>query len=292
MNRVNASVHERLSFLGMVKLLTWAVLVVIGLYLAVALTLFVFQRRLIYPADPARHSPIEAGLDTVREVTLDTPDGEKLVAWYAPPQPGRPTLLYFHGNGGTLFIRADRIRRFLADGLGVFMPAYRGYSGSTGSPSEAALIADARLAYDHLITMGLRAEQIVVYGESLGTGVAVQLAASRQTAAVVLDAPFSSVTDIARRQYGFIPVKLFLLDTFASIDYIADIKVPLLIMHGTQDRIIPLDSSKALFEAAKQPKERVVLTGAGHSDIYSFGAMPVLRRFIDTHVPQPAIARP
>jgi uncharacterized protein len=213
----------------MMKLLLGLVGLVIGLYLILTLALFTFQRRLIYPTSPTRHSPSEAGLDIVREVTLKTPDGEQLVAWYAPAQPGRPTLLYFHGNGGTLLIRADRIRRFLGDGLGVFMPAYRGYSGSTGSPSEAALIADAKLAYDHLTGMGLRAEQIVAYGESLGSGVAVQLAASRQTAGVVLDAPYSSLLDVAQRRYSFIPVKPFLLDTFASDAYIANVKAPVLI---------------------------------------------------------------
>jgi fermentation-respiration switch protein FrsA (DUF1100 family) len=118
----------------------------------------------------------------------------------------------------------------------------------------------------------------------------VQLAASREVAAVVLDAPYSSIIDIARRHYGFIPVKLFLLDTFASVDYIARINAPLLVMHGAQDRVIPLDSGKALFDAASQPKEMVVLTGAGHSDIYSHGAMPVLRRFIDEHVRQATAA--
>jgi fermentation-respiration switch protein FrsA (DUF1100 family) len=276
----------------MVKLLLGAVALVVGLYLVVALSLFAFQRRLIYPADPTRTSPAEAGFDIVREIALKTPDGEELVAWHAPAQPGKPTLLYFHGNGGTLLVRVDRIRRFLGDGLGLLMPAYRGYSGSTGKPSEAALVGDAQLAYDHLTGLGLRPDRIVAYGESLGTGVAVQLAASRRVAAVVLDAPYSSLLDIAQRHYGFIPVKMFLLDTFASIDHIGRIGAPLLVMHGAEDRIIPLDSGQALFDAAKQPKEMVVLTGAGHSDIYAFGAMQVLRKFIDEHVRQPASTQP
>jgi uncharacterized protein len=271
----------------MAKLLLGVVTLALSLYLALAISLLVFQRRLIYPADPARHSPAEAGLDTVREVSLKTADGETLVAWHAPARPGQPTLLYFHGNGGTLLVRADRIRRFVADGLGVFMPAYRGYSGSTGSPSETALIADAKLAHDHLLGMGLRPEDIVIYGESLGTGVAVQLAADRRSAGVVLDAPYASLLDIAQRHYSFIPVKLFLMDTFASIDHITRIDAPLLVIHGTEDRVIPLDSGKTLYEAADQPKQMAVLRGAGHSDLYAFGAMQILRRFIDEHIRQP-----
>jgi uncharacterized protein len=273
----------------MAKLLFGVVIFVLGAYLVVAISLFVFQRRLIYPADPTRHSPAEAGLDTVQEVNLKAADGETLVAWYAPARPGQPTLLYFHGNGGTLLVRAERIRRFLGDGLGVFMPAYRGYSGSTGSPSEAALIADAKLAHDHLLGMGLRPEDIVIYGESLGTGVAVQLAANRRSAGVVLDAPYTSLLDIARHHYRFIPVKFFLLDTFASIDYITRIDAPLLVMHGTEDRVIPLEYGKALYEAADQPKQMAVLRGAGHSDLYAFGAMQIVRRFIDEHIRQPAM---
>ena len=125
---------------------------------------------------------------------------------------------------------------------------------------------------------------------SLGTGVAVQLAASRRMAAVVLEAPFSSLADIAQRRYPYIRVKPFLLDTFASIDTITQIKAPLLVIHGTQDRVVPIDSGKALFDAALQPKEMAVLTGAGHSDVYAHGAMQVLRRFIDQYVRKPADA--
>ena len=290
-NNEGAKPPARFAVGRMTKLLIGIGLFIAGLYLVLVLSLFVYQRSLIYPADPERNAPAEAGLDTVREVTLTAEDGTKLIAWNAPAQPGRPTLLYFHGNGGTLITRADRVRRFVAEGLGLLMPAYRGYSGSGGTPSETALISDARLAYDHLIGQGLRAEQIVVYGESLGTGVAVQLAASRRSAGVVLDAPFSSLLDIAQRRYRFAPVKTLLLDSFASIDYIARINAPLLVMHGTNDQVIPLDSAKTLFEAAKQPKEMAVLNGGGHSNLYSFGAMEVLRRFLDEHVTQqPAAA--
>jgi uncharacterized protein len=274
----------------MTKLFLGIAIAALGIYLAVAISLYLFQRRLIYPADPTRNSPVEAGLDTVREVTLNAPDGAAIVAWYAPAQPNQPTLLYFHGNGSTLLGSAERIRRFLADGLGVFMPAYRGYSGSTGSPSETALIADAKLAHDHLLGIGLRPESIIIYGESLGTGVAVQLAADRQAGAVVLDAPYTSLTDIARRRYPFIPVTPFLRDTFASVDHVSRIDAPLLVMHGTRDSVIPLESGKALFEAAGEPKEMVALQGAGHSDIYAFGAMQIVRRFIDRHV-RPVLAR-
>jgi fermentation-respiration switch protein FrsA (DUF1100 family) len=274
----------------MTKLVLGAALALIGVYLAVAVSLFIFQRRLIYhPGSAPYHTPADAGLDGIaREVRLETPDGVSLVAWQVKPAEGQPTLLYFHGNGGSLIDRADRIRRFARDGLGIFMLAYRGYAGSGGSPTETALVADAQLAYDHLISGGMRPEDIVVYGESLGTGISVQLAASRKVAAVVLDAPYTSIADIGQSLYPFIPVRLFLKDTFASIDYIGQIDAPLLVLHGSNDRTVPVALGRALYQAAAEPKELRILEGAGHSDIYLHGAMPPLRRFLDAHLRQPA----
>jgi uncharacterized protein len=264
----------------MVKFLIWAAVVAIGLYIAVALSLFIFQRRLLYHHDAAYHTPAEAGLGGVSEVLLHTPDGVKLVAWQSPPAAGQPILLYFHGNAGGLFERAERIRRFAREGIGVFMLAYRGYAGSGGAPSEAAIVADARLAYDHLIAQDIDPHQIVAYGESLGTGVAVQLAASRNVAAVILDAPYTSITDIAARLYPFIPVKLFLKDKFASVDYIARIRAPLLILHGERDMTIPVAFGRELYAQAPEPKEMHILAGAGHSDIYLHGALPLVKQFL------------
>ena len=274
----------------MTKLLIGAVLLAAGLYLILAVSLFIFQRRLIYHPEPAYHTPAQADLEGVREERLATPDGESLLAWRAVAAPGQPTLLYFHGNAGGLIDRADRIRRFTREGLGVMMLAYRGYAGSTGTPTEAALIADAQLAYDSLIAEGLRPQDIVVYGESLGTGVAVQLAASRQVGGVILDAPYTGLAEIGQQLYPWMPVRLFLKDKFASTEHIGGVRAPLLILHGSRDRTIPVSLGQALFEAAPSPKQMRVLEGAGHSDIYAFGAMQFIRRFIDDMLRQPAPA--
>jgi fermentation-respiration switch protein FrsA (DUF1100 family) len=269
----------------MARLLIGVVVLAAAAYLAVAVLLFVIQRRLIYPIDPTYHNPAEADLEnTVREVRLTTPDGVTLIAWQASAAPGKPTLLYFHGNGGGLIDRAERIKRFTREGYGLFMPAYRGYAGSGGAPSETALVADARLAYDHLIAEGLRPDQIAVYGESLGTGVAVQLAASRQVAAVVLDAPYTELAAIGQQLYPFLPVKLFLKDKFASIEHIGRVKAPILILHGSRDGTIPPRLGQALYEAAPSPKEIHIIEGAGHSDIYAFGAIQPLRSFLDKYL--------
>jgi uncharacterized protein len=252
-------------------------------FVATTMSLYVLQRRLIYRPDETYRTPADAGLQGVEIVTLEANDGARLVAWYAPAAPGKPTFLYFHGNAGGLITRSDRIRRFADAGYGVFMPSYRGYSGSTGSPSETAIISDATLAYNHLLSRGVAPQNIVLYGESLGTGVAVRIGAEHQVAAVVLDSPYTSLVDIAKTIYRIVPVETFMVDRFDSMAHIGQVHVPLLVMHGRNDVVIPLKFSEALFEAANNPKERVVVEGAGHTDIYYHGAFATLRRFVDAH---------
>jgi uncharacterized protein len=258
--------------------------VLVGLYIVTTGSIYIFQRRLIYLPDTEREAPAESGLSGVQEVTLDTPDGARLIAWYAAAKPGKPTLLYFHGNAGSLSDRADRIQRFAGAGYGVFMPSYRGYSGSTGSPSEAALNADARLAYDHLRGLGLAERAIVLYGESLGSGVAVQLASERPVAALILDAPYTSLPDVGKLFYPALPVQTLMVDRFDSKHRIGEVRAPILILHGTNDTVVPLTLGQELFEAAPEPKEIAVLKGAGHSNIYDFGALPRLQEFIKVHL--------
>ena len=255
-----------------------------GIYVIAAGSLFVFQRRLIYLPDTEREAPSEAGLSGVREVVLQTPDGVRLIAWYAPAATGKPTLLYFHGNAGSLSDRADRIKRFAGAGYGVFMPSYRGYSGSTGTPSEPAINADARLAYEHLRKLGVAERAIVLYGELLGSGVAVRLASEHPVGAVILDAPYTSLPDVGKLFYPVMPVQTFMVDRFDSKKHISAVRAPILILHGTNDEVVPLTLGQALFEAAPQPKEMAVLKGAGHSDIYAFGAFSRLDEFLRAHL--------
>lgn len=251
-----------------------------GLYVTASLSLYLLQRRLIYFPNPAYYTPADEGLTNVREIKLDTPDGERLIAWWSPAGQGQPTLLYFHGNAGTLVDASQRLKLYAGAGLGVFMPSYRGYSGSTGTPSERALVADALLAHDHLRNQGVAPGDIIPYGESLGSGVAVQLAAARPVGALILDAPFTSLPDVGKRLYPVMPVRTFMIDRFESKRHISGVKAPILILHGTKDTTIPIELGKALFEAAPEPKELAILEGAGHSDIYLFGAFPRIRAFI------------
>jgi hypothetical protein len=194
-----------------------------------------------------------------------------------------PTILYFHGNAGSLASRAERIRRYASTGVGVHMMSYRGYSGSTGSPSEAAILADARLAYQALIRRGIGAADIVLYGESLGSAVAVQLAAEHPVGAVVLDAPFTSMADVAALAYPFLPVRPLLADRYESIRHIPRVRAPVLVLHGAHDSIVPLAMGQALHAAANPPKEIVVFPRGGHSDLDDHGAVETVVRWLAGH---------
>ncbi len=250
-------------------------------YAAILVGLYVFQRRLVYPVQTAPYTSVsELRLDKLQEVRLRASDGAVLVAWWMPAGPGKPTLLYFHGNAAALLNRLPRIERFSAAGYGVFMPAYRGYSGSEGNPSEAALIDDAVTAYDALRERGVRKEDIVLYGESLGTGVAIQLAGRRKVAGLVLDAPYTSLPDVAQLAYPFVPVRPFMTERFDSRRHIRKLDAPVLMMHGAEDQVIPISLGRELFSVANEPKTFVAIEGAAHSNIYDYGAFAHLDRFL------------
>src|SRR5581483_8548894 len=223
-----------MSFL--VKLALFAVCA----YAAILLAAYLGQRRLMYFPDRTRTPPVAAGLPNVVERVLDTPDGEHLIAWYGKARPGQPTILYFHGNAGSLANRAPRIERFMAEGWGVFMLSYRGYSGGTGSPTEAANVADAMLAYDALVADGVAPASIILYGESLAAGVA----AERPALGLVLDAPYTSILEVAKGAYPYLPVDAFLKDRYETRKIIDNVKMPVLVLHGERDEVIPVSMGR------------------------------------------------
>jgi uncharacterized protein len=256
-------------------------LMVAAFYGVIAVAAFIAQRKLMYFPDATRVLPQSFALTGVEERLIQTPDGATLVAWYGPAAPGRPTLLYFHGNAGNLANRSERVRKYLARGIGVFIVSYRGYSGSTGSPSERANVADAKRAYDALTVAGVAPEDIIVYGESLGSGVAVQVAAAKPVGGVILDAPYTSIVDVAAGAYPYFPVRPFLFDRYESLRYLPEIAAPLLVIHGEDDEVIPVAMGRAIYAAANSPKEIVTFPGAGHSDHHLYGSSEEVFRWID-----------
>jgi Hydrolases of the alpha/beta superfamily len=255
---------------------------IVSVYLLVALVMYMGQRRLMYFPDAKHVLPGHAGLANVSERILNAPDGARNIVWYGKAKPGQPTLLYFHGNGGGLAERADRIQRFMGQGWGVYMMAYRGYAGSTGYPTEANNIADARRAYDALVQEGVPASSIILYGESLGTNVATRMAAEKASSGLILESPYTSVLEIALTDYPFLPVRLLLSDRYETDKVIPQVRVPVLILHGKQDDVIPVAMAHRLVKLANEPKRLVILPEGEHSDLYLEGnnALPVVRDWI------------
>ncbi len=239
---------------------------IIGIVLAYAgivLAACGLQRSLMYFPGGALPDPPEGFI--VRQVR--TADGLQLTGWYAPPAaPGRAVIVYFQGNGGNIAGRLFKVEAFVEAGYGVLLAGYRGYGGNPGSPTEEGLYADARAWLD-----SLEGAPAVLLGESLGTGVAVRMASERPVAAVILEAPYSSAVDVGAAAYWFLPVRAVMRDRFPSIDVIAKIGAPLLVIHGERDRVIPIRFGRRLFAAAREPKQMKVYPTAGHNDLPRFG---------------------
>jgi fermentation-respiration switch protein FrsA (DUF1100 family) len=259
-------------------LLKWLVMAAV-MFGGFVTLMYVKQRALMYHPERQHTPPAAAGLPEARELTLDTADGERIVAWFVSPRGERPVVLYFPGNAGALRHRVDRFRALVADGFGLLALNYRGYGGSSGAPTEAGLIADAEAAYG-FATARYPAERISLWGESLGTGVAVALAATHRVGHVVLEAPFTSAVDIGAQVYWFLPVRHLMKDTFRSDLRIGKVGAPLLVLHGTRDTTIPIAFGERLFALAHEPKRFVRFEGGGHADLDDYGAWDTVRAFL------------
>lgn len=233
-------------------------------YAAPVAWLAIKQRELVFRVSTLRTTPEQAGFSRAKEVAVKTADGETLVGWFIPPATGKPFLIYLHGNAGTLEKRAVRLQRMTDDGAGLIAIEWRGYGGSTGAPSQAGLLADTRAAYEFARAAGAAAGQIVVVGESLGTGPALWLAGERKLAGVVLDSPYSSIVDIGADIYWMFPVRWVSRDPFPAAEWAKRVTVPVFAVAGEQDRTIPIRYARKLMAAISAPKTFIEIPGAEH----------------------------
>ena len=266
-----------------------ALLILVFFYAATCLAMFTTQSRFIYrPSLKLVDKPDGPAFKQLGFLPADTKtsDGLTIRGFYKRATTGQPTILMLHGNGGSI---SDRIGPGIVlgrHGRGVMLADYRGYSGNPGSPGERGLMADGQAAWDYLIAQGVPPGDIIVFGESLGTGVAVQLTASLQAAAtppraLILEMPYDSLSALAARNYRWLPVTFLMRDHFASIDYIGAIQCPVLVLHGDADKVIPLASAQRLFAAVTAPKRQmIVVPGAGHEHLYKFDDGASIERFI------------
>lgn len=262
------------------NVLKWLVLLAAAGYVGGLAVLFFAQRALIFPIpETVRTAPEAAGFPEAEEHILTTADGEKVIVWHVPAKPGRAAVIYFPGNGDFLAALAGHFRSITADGTGLVALSYRGYAGSSGRPSEQGLLRDAAAAYDFAAAR-YSTERMVPWGFSLGSGIAVALAADRPVGKIILEAPYTSLADVAGSLFWFAPVRWLMRDPFHSDLRIAGVTAPLLVMHGARDATIPIRFGERLYALAREPKQFVRFPEAGHNDLAGFGAIETARRFI------------
>ena len=256
------------------------ILTLVLVYVVFIAALGLMQKRLMYFPDPTRFVPAEWALKELEPLTNKTEDGLTMTSWYRPARArDKFTIVFFQGNAGHLGYRNYKVRPWLDAGYGVLMVGYRGF-GNPGSPFEEGLYMDAEAAIDGLHKEGVPDKAMVFYGESMGTGVATQMATEYGAAALILESPYTSVPDVGADRYPLVPVHLLLRDKYDSLSKIKDVHMPLLLLHGELDQVVPIKFGKKLFEAANEPKQAEYVPDAGHSDVYTLRVQQVILSFL------------
>jgi fermentation-respiration switch protein FrsA (DUF1100 family) len=239
-------------------------------YLVLLVLMVVFQRKLMYLPDKAVKEPESYGLVGFQDLSIHSSDGTHLQFWYRAAANGMPTVQYFHGNAFNLGHRVGHFAALAEKGFGVAAVSFRGYGKSDGRPNEKGIYEDARAAVQFLTDLQkIPLKKIMFFGESLGTGVAIQMATEFDVGALILQAAYTSVATRAAQIYFYIPVQLLIRDRYDSIKKIARVKAPLLLFHGERDRTIPIVQGKTIFEAAVSPKQAFYFPDRSHNDFDS-----------------------
>lgn len=253
-----------------------------GVYAVLGGWLFYNQRSLLYFPDPSTPSPAAAGFPDMEVVRFKTADGLTLSAWYKPAAAGQATIVYFHGNAGSLLNHSWIARPFLDAGYGMLLVEYRGYGGNAGTPTEDGLYYDGTAAIEFLKGLGVAGQDLVLFGQSLGTGVAVEMATRFKAKALILQSPYTSIPDVGQFHYWYMPVKWLAKDRFDSASKISRVEAPLLVTYARDDVVVPAKFSVALFDLALEPKTLIAIEGAGHNDLGDAGGLEVVLEFLKT----------
>ncbi len=278
----------------MIALLARLVFQLLAVYVIVLLAVYFMQRSLQYfPDKNYPGEPKESGVPAMQVVELQTDDGLTLNAWFAPPEKrDGKIVVYYHGNAGHIGHRALKAQHFIDKGMGVLLIDYRGFGGNPGSPSEKGFYQDGRAAIRFLEQKEYAISQFVIYGESIGSGVATQMALEIQPRYLILEAPFSSAVDVARKRYFFLPVDFLMKDRYDNADKIADIRTSLLVVHGDEDSVIPIELGRKLFERAQHPKEFITINGGHHNDLYDHHAGHVIVEWLEKQIDNETTIKP
>jgi uncharacterized protein len=243
--------------------------------------LMIFEEKFIYfPQKYPQGAYDQAhSIPNLRECWITTEDSVRIHAWFAPAESAKATLVMSHGNAGNISHRYLVLRSLQRRGYNVLMYDYRGYGRSNGTPSEDGIYRDGRAAYDYVISLpNVDKNRVFLWGTSLGGAVAIDVAQYRTVAGLILESTFTSAPDVARVAYPFLPVQFVMHTKLNSIQKIKNIKIPLLIIHGSRDSIIPIRMGRSLFDAANEPKELYEIPTADHNDTFFVGGEEYFER--------------
>jgi uncharacterized protein len=242
-----------------------AIVLLLGGYIAAGAAIYTQQRGMLFRPNPERIAPASVGLPKADEIFLAVPGGDRVLAWNLPAaDPGKPVILYLHGNAGNLARRATRFQQLTQRGAGLLALSWRGYGGSGGAPNEAAFREDVAAAFAHLARLGIGPERIVIFGESLGSGVAVMEAAARPVRGLVLDSPYESIARIAEERFWWLPVNALMKDPFRAIDAAPRVRAPTLMTACTDDWLTPYAGALRLKEKLGGPKRLITFDRRCH----------------------------
>ena len=255
------------------------ILAIFVIYFLVLVFLYFYQRSLLYHPNENNYSGDKISVD-IEKVKIQTSDNIELLGWYHEKNlKDYKTLVYFHGNAGSLENRIHKLNHFQDMNINFLIVAWRGFNGNKGKPSEKGLYVDGKSTIDWLIKKGVDEKNLILYGESLGTGVASHLAQNKNYAGVILETPFTSMIDAAKNFYPYIPVNLLLKDKFENYKKVKNINSPILIMHGEVDQIVPFSMGKKIYELANNPKYSYFTKYDNHMMEYDENLILALKSF-------------
>ena len=256
------------------------IIFILLIYLSVLVYLFFFQRNLLYHPNENNYSGDKLKVD-IKKVQIKTSDNINLLGWFHKKNLNKfKTIVYFHGNAGRLENRIHKLNHFKDMNINFLIISWRGFSGNSGNPSEQGLYKDGKSAIDWLKNMGLEDKDIILYGESLGTGIATEIAQNKKFAGLILETPFTSMIDAAKNFYPYIPIGFLLKDRYENDKKIKNINIPLLVMHGEKDQIIPFEMGKKIYEIANNPKYSYFTKYDNHMMEYDEKLVFALRSFM------------
>ena len=241
------------------------------IYISLLALIFIFQRSLMYFPVKEKISKSFYKNTKLKIIDISTSDGLILKSLYKKSETNiNKTILVFHGNAGHIGHRVNKFKPFIDKGYGLLLLEYRGYGENKGKPTKLGLYRDGEAAINYLINQKIKSKNIIVYGESLGTAIATKLSTNYSFNMTILEAPFTSVADVAQKRYWIFPAKYLVLDNFDNLGIIEKIKSPLLLLHGYKDYVINIAFGKKVFEAALKPKKALFVQNAGHNNLFEF----------------------